>query len=230
MDERFHENALQIRSAITQQKCEPVQFRAALMNVPAIERDTWVDSVFGLDNLLDDGPELPSGCVPYLPCAVDVLLRIADLVPVRATDVFVDIGAGLGRAAALMHLLTGASALGIEVQSGHVAAARELVNRLNISRVTFVHGNAVQGASEFAGGSVFFLYCPFSGERLVTLLKHFEAIARSRRICVCSVDLPLPPCEWLEREGEDVGDLAIWRSRTSAIHASATTPFTVYRP
>ena len=215
MDERYHENAHQVRSAITQQKCDPVQFRAALMNVPAIERDTWVDVVFGLDNLLEDGPELPSGCVPYLPCAVDVLLRIADLVPVRATDVFVDIGAGLGRAAALMHLLTGASAMGIEVQSGHVAAARELANRLKLSGVTFVHGEAVQVASEFAGGSVFFLYCPFSGERLVKLLAHFEAIARTRRISVCSVDLPLPPCDWLERVGADVGGLSIWRSGTS---------------
>lgn len=230
MDEHLHESAHQVRSAITQQKCDPVQFRAALMNVPAIERDTWVDAVFGLDNLLEDGPELPSGCVPYLPCAVDVLVRVADLVPVCATDIFVDIGAGLGRAAVLMHLLTGASAMGIEVQSGHVAAARELVNRLHLADVTFVHGEAVQGACEFTAGSVFFLYCPFSGERLVKLLGHLEAITRKRSIRVCSVDLPLPPCEWLERVGSEVGDLSIWRSGTSPNHAITDTPFTVCRP
>ncbi len=213
MDERFHENAKEIRSSITRQECYPAQFRAALMNVPAIERDMWVDAVFGLEELPEDSSELPKGCVPYLPCAIDVLLRIADLVPVRATDVLVDIGAGLGRAAVLMHLLTGASAIGIEVQLGHVAVARELVNRLHLSRVTFVAGDAGQVAPDFAAGSVFFLYCPFSGERLVTLLGHIEAIARTREVYVCAVDLPLPPCEWLERVGPEAGDLGVYRSQ-----------------
>jgi SAM-dependent methyltransferase len=188
-------------------------FRAALLDVPALERDAWVDAVFGLDELPEDGSDLPSGCVPYLPCAVDVLLRVADLVPVRSTDVFIDIGAGLGRAAVFMHLLTGASAVGIEVQSGHVGAARALAQRLGLSDVTFVQGDAVEVAAEFRTGSVFFLYCPFSGPRLVELLGHFEAIARTRAICVCTVDLPLPPCAWLEHEPLDFGDLAIYRSK-----------------
>jgi len=212
VDERFHEDANRVRLSITQGQNDPAQFRAALVGVPFIDRDAWVDAVFSLDELLEDSPELPNGCVPYLPCAVDVLLRVADLVPVSSTDVFVDIGAGLGRAAVLMHLLTGASAIGIEVQSGHVNAARVLATRLRLTDVRFVAGDAVQAASEFAAGSVFFLYCPFSGERLVKLLKHFEAIARTRQICVCSVDLPLPPCDWLERVGEQMGDLAIYRS------------------
>lgn len=228
MDERFHESADRVRLSITLGQCDPAQFRAVLMNVPFIDRDAWVDAVFGLDELLDDGPELPSRCVPYLPCAVDVLLRVADLVPVGSTDVFVDIGAGLGRAAVLMHLLTGASALGIEVQTGHVNAARALATRLCMTNVKFVAGDAVQAAPEFALGSVFFLYCPFSGERLVKLLEHFEAIARTRPICICAVDLPLPSCSWLERVGPEAGDLAIYWSKGS--EATTDAPFTVFPP
>ena len=79
-------------------------------------RDAWVDQLFGLGAPPEDGPQLPVGCVPYLPCSVDALLRVAEHAPVRASDLFVDIGAGVGRAAALMHLLTGAPAFGVEVQ------------------------------------------------------------------------------------------------------------------
>jgi precorrin-6B methylase 2 len=144
-------------------------------------------------------------------------VHVADLVPIRSADVFVDIGAGAGRAAVLMHLLTGASAIGIEVQSGHVDVARALAVRLCIADVTFVVADAVQVAPDFATGSVFFLYCPFSGERLTTLLGHFETIARTRPICICCVDLPLPPCSWLERVGPDGGELSIYRSMATSI-------------
>jgi SAM-dependent methyltransferase len=216
VDERYHASAGQIRLSITQGECAPPQFRAALSSVPALERDAWIDAVFGLDELLEDGSDLPAGCVPYLPCAMDVLLRVADLVPVRSADVFVDIGSGVGRAAVVMHLLTGASVIGIEVQSGHVNAARALTQRLGLGNVTFVQGDAVQLTTEFTAGSVFFLYCPFSGERLVKLLGHFEALARIRSICVCAVDLPLPPCQWLERVPVEFGDLAIYRSSFTA--------------
>ena len=59
-------------------------------------------------------------------------------------------------------------------------------------------------------GTVFFLYCPFSGERLETLL---AALPRDHEIRVCCVDLPLPPCAWLTLESTSEGDLAIYRSR-----------------
>ena len=54
--------------------------------------------------------------MPYLPCPVDTLLRVIEHAPLGAADVFVDVGSGLGRAAALVHLLTGARAVGLEVQ------------------------------------------------------------------------------------------------------------------
>ena len=44
----------------------------------------------------------------------------------QASDVFVDVGSGLGRAAALVHLMTGARAIGLEVQPALVAAARDI--------------------------------------------------------------------------------------------------------
>ncbi len=178
---------------------------AALGRVPPPERDAWVDRVFELGPPPDDGPELPRGCVPYFPCAVDVLMRVAE--HVRADDVFVDVGAGLGRAAALVSLLTGAEAIGVEIQPSLVRAGRELASRLG-ARVSFVEGDASE--VEVARGTVFFLYCPFSGERLVKLLDRLATIAHPIRL-LC-VDLPLPPCAWLTRDPPRAGDLEIWRS------------------
>jgi SAM-dependent methyltransferase len=187
-------------------------FRAALLRVPPTQRDAWLDSVLGLGELPADGHELPRGCVPYLPCSVGSLLRMVEQAPVRPSDVFVDIGAGPGRAAMFVHLLTGAPAIGIEVQRALVLAAREVTSRLRLSRVPCLEGDAAELTRLMTIGSVFFLYCPFSGERLDRLLDGLESIARTRMIRVCCVDLPLPPRSWLTPKSPLCGDLVIYRS------------------
>lgn len=202
------------RSLITRGLADPSLFRAALLGVPPSERDAWLDLVFGLGELPGDGPDLPRGCVPYLPASVDTLLRVVELAPVRSSDVFVDIGSGLGRALALVHLLTGARAVGLEIQAELVRAARHLMKRLQLSRVSCIEGDAAKLTGAVDAGSVFFLYCPFSGDRLAKALADLERVARTRMIRVCSVDLPLPPCPWLTRqEAAPPGDLTIYRSR-----------------
>src|SRR5262249_12315503 len=147
--------------------------------------------------LPDDGPELPRGCIPYLPSPVDTLLRMVELAEVRSGDVFVDVGSGLGRATALTHFLTGAGAIGIEIQAALARGSRELAVRLNAPRVWVVEGDAVELTGYLTIGSVYFFYCPFGGERLERVLDDLGSIARPRRIRVCSVNLPLPSRPWL---------------------------------
>jgi SAM-dependent methyltransferase len=190
----------------------PSLFRAALAAAPPSARDAWVDRAFGLDGLPADGPALPSGCVPYLPCSVDTLLLLVEHASVRASDVFVDVGSGVGRAAALVHLLTGARAVGLEIQPPLVAAARELAARLGLTDLAFVEGDAIERAPALASGSVFLLYCPFSGTRLDKLLACLEPIARARAIRICCVDLPLPPRDWLTFASSPSPSLAIYRA------------------
>jgi SAM-dependent methyltransferase len=192
---------------------EPSLFRAVLAAVPPGARDAWVDWAFGLDGLPADDPALPSGCVPYLPCSVDTLLLLLEHAPVSASDVFVDVGSGLGRAAALVHLLTGARAVGLEIQPPLVAAARALAARLGLRDLAFVEGDAIACAPALASGSIFFLYCPFSGARLDKLLTCLEPIARARPIRICCVDLPLPPRDWLTLASTPSPALAIYQTR-----------------
>jgi SAM-dependent methyltransferase len=211
------ESAEAARSLIVRNLVAPDLFPTPLLRVSPAERDAWVDSVFGLGELPDDGSDLPVGCVPYLPCSVDAILRVVERAPVAPSDVFVDVGSGLGRAAALVRLLTGARVVGLEIQAELVLAARDLMSRLNISGVSCIAGDAADLADVLDVGSVFFLYCPFSGDRLAKVLAALEVVARTRAICVCTVDLPLPPCPWLTPpEAAPPGDLAIYRSRGAA--------------
>jgi hypothetical protein len=200
------------RRAIERGVHDPAAFRAALLDVPASDRDAWIDLVLGLDELPPDGPALPAGGVPYLPCSVDMLLRVVDEASVRATDVFVDVGAGAGRAMALVHLLTGAGAIGLEVQPELVHAAHALTARLGLSRVRCIEGDAASLAAFMVVGSVFFFNCPFSGARLAKVLDDLEPIARTRPLRVCCVCLPLPARPWLTRDPGPGGELEIYRS------------------
>jgi len=206
------ESARRLRALIDRSLRDPALFHAALTNIPPSARDVCVDDAFAIEGVLDDGPALPSGCVLYLPCSVDALLRLVAQAPLRASDVFVDVGAGLGRAAVLVHLLTGARAIGLEIQPQLVAAARALATRLRLPDLSFVEGDAPELASALAAGSVFLLYCPFSGDRLGRLLDALEPVARARPIRICCVDLPLPARDWLAPAPTPWSDLAIYRS------------------
>jgi SAM-dependent methyltransferase len=212
VDEGERESADRAWSMIAGGRCDPAQLRAMLGGVPPAARDAWVDRALGLEAIPEDGPELPRGCVPYLPCPVDALLRLVEHAAVGPEDVFVDVGSGVGRAAALVHLLTGASAIGVEVQPALVSASRDLAARLRLPSVSFVQGDAAEIIPTRAVGSVFLLYCPFSGERLAKLLADLEPVARTRAIRLCCVDLPLPPCGWLEKVPSVGNDLVIYRS------------------
>lgn len=190
--------------------------------MPKLERDAWFDAVLGLDavgGVLEDGPELPRGCVPYLPSPVDALIRCVDAAAIRASDVVVDVGAGLGRAAAFLRLSSGASVVGVEIQRALLREARGMVQRVGLSRVTFLEGDGVAAIGEVGearAGTVFFLYCPFSGERLERLLDGIEGAARegaatSREIRVCALDVVLPARRWLAQVSPVASDLGVWR-------------------
>lgn len=211
MHASHRESAERVRAALESGRRDPAWFRSALLEVPFTERDAWLDRVLGIDEVYDDGPELPRGSVPYLPCSVEHLLQIVERAPVRASDVFVDLGAGVGRAATLVHLLSGASTIGVEIQPRLVAAARELTARLSLANVTWIEGDAAELDERVASGTVFFLYCPFGGKQLDKVRSHLELIARAKSIRVCCVDLQLPPCNFLTLRSSEVG-LEIFQS------------------
>jgi hypothetical protein len=151
------------------------------------DRDTFVDELLGFDYVPSDS-NIPRGGTPYLPCGVDEIMRMVHDVPLRATDTFVDLGSGVGRVSILAHLLSGARSGGIEIQRPLVGVARERTEALRLPEVTFELANVVDVELD---ASVFFLYSPFGGDMLRTVLAKLEALARTRPIVVCTVDMEL---------------------------------------
>ena len=188
----------------------PGASRQALLAVPPLERDAWLSRLFGLEQIPDDGA-LPRGCVPYLPAPVDSVVRAVDELRITTDDVIVDVGSGVGRAAALFQLLSEAEVICLELQPQLVQASRELFSRLGRQRVSFVLGDAVEQLPALERGSVFFLYCPFSGERLERFLAGLRPFAEKRELRLACVDLPLPELPWLE-ELPGAGSLQLYRS------------------
>ncbi len=201
-----------LRSSLVRNGLTPATFRAALTGIRAEDRDAWVDLLLDIDELPEDDPLLPRGCVPYLPCSVATVLEAVQQAAVTSDDVFVDVGAGLGRAVVLTHLLTGAECIGLEIQPGLVRAARERAASLNLSRVRFVEGDAVDLIRSITLGTVFFLYCPFDQDRLDRVLGDLEHIARTRPIRVCCVGIPPLDRPWLAPVPTTSVDLAVYRS------------------
>jgi SAM-dependent methyltransferase len=188
--------------------------RTTLDSLPSHGRDAWLDRVFDVDSLAADGHELPRGCVPYMPCPVDLLLQMVDGAQVENGDVFVDIGSGVGRAVALVHCLTAAGAIGIEIQPNLVESSRALARDLNKSRIAIIKGDAVDLVTFIQTGTVFFLYCPFSGERFERVLDELQGIAMTRPIRICCLGLPVVNRPWLELMSPENGELLIYRSIT----------------
>ncbi|GMU61945.1 MAG: hypothetical protein AMXMBFR34_37080 [Myxococcaceae bacterium] len=222
MKDVLRQTAETLRQALAARLVPPAEFRSALLAVPPTERDAWLDVVFDLHDVAEDGALLPRGCVPYLPTAVDDVLRAMELAQVGPGDVILDVGSGLGRAALLMQLLTGAVTIGIEIQPALAQASRRLAARVHGSRFAVVEGDAAEPSPHLVLGNVFFLYCPFGGARLTRLLGRLEALSRARPIRVCCVDLPLPGCPWLEPVSFDGGALAVYRSARASTAAATS--------
>jgi precorrin-6B methylase 2 len=174
-----------------------------LMTVPSHDRDAYVDRELGFEEPPPD-EGLPPGGVPYLPTAVDDIIAVVREIPLRPTDMFVDLGSGIGRVAIIAHLLSGARTHGIEVQAALVKMAQERAAALGLTRVTFEHANVVDAELD---GTVFFFYSPFNGETLRRVLKKLETLSQRKRIVLAAVDIEFPHERWLRRR--DSASLAV---------------------
>ncbi len=154
--------------------------------------------------------------IHYESTPVSALLELVDRVPLTAEDRFIDIGSGLGQVAMLIHLLTGVDAVGLEVMSAFVEHAAREAATLGIHGVTFRQGDA--RTADLCAGTVYFLFTPFRGRMLQTVLTRLRREARARPLTVCSFG----PCteqiatkEWLTLQEPQMNHefrLAIFRS------------------
>lgn len=181
-----------------------------MLAVPVTDREAFVDTLLAIPEAPPDQPDLPRGAVPYLPAGVDEVLALVAEIPLRPQDHFVDLGAGLGRVVLLAHLLSGAKASGIEIQAALVAAATHCAQDMGLSQVHFHCGDA---ASSPLDGSVFFLYSPFTGATLRTVLDRLAGLSAQRPLVIATVGLELPGEAWLRPRASSLPALTIYDRR-----------------
>ncbi len=184
--------------------------RAALTVLPPAERDRWFDQTLGLGDPPDDVLPLPLEAVPYVPCPVDALLRMVDEAPIRPSDVFLDLGAGIGRALLFVHLLTGARAQGVELQPHLVALGRAHCERLGVEGVALLEGNAADHVPE---ASVVLLYSPFNGDTLRRVRARLEPLGARRAVTVCAVDCELDGLAGFDRRASSSPAISFYDAR-----------------
>lgn len=179
---------------------------------PGLRRDeAGYDALDALVNgLLLSGP-LPEETlaahpemVYYQQTPARIVLELVERARLGPEDVLVDLGSGLGQVAALASLLSGATARGIEIEPAFAAYAARCAADLGLARVSFVAADARH--ADLSGGTVYFLYTPFSGGVLRAVLERLRAEARGRAIRLftygpCTAEVAREA--WLRSEGDD---------------------------
>jgi hypothetical protein len=151
-------------------------------------RDEIVSGVLQLREPSEPRLHPVPGMVFYQPTPVRHILHLIKASALSKSDVFVDLGSGLGHVALLTSLLTGARTFGIEVEAAYVARAQECAQDLRLSRVRFIREDA--RTADLCSGTVFYLYSPFTGPILADALDRLRRESTSRPIKICA----LGPC------------------------------------
>lgn len=102
------------------------------------------------------------------------LVRRADLGP---EDRFYDLGSGTGQVTTLVHLLSGATARGVEFEPAFCEYARACAAALRLTQVEFINADARR--ADYGEGTIFFMYTPFEGAMLLGVLERLRERSRS---------------------------------------------------
>ncbi|HEY4907344.1 MAG TPA: class I SAM-dependent methyltransferase [Candidatus Acidoferrum sp.] len=158
--------------------------------------------------------DLPSEMVAYQPTPARHIFEMIRRAKFTPKDVFVDLGSGLGHVPLLIAICTSARAIGIDLEPAYVECARHSAEELRLHSATFLTHDARD--ADLSSGTVFYLYTPFRGAILRTVLDRLRAEADTRAIRVCSFG----PCTtivmaeaWLTLDPNDSGRISVFRSR-----------------
>lgn len=148
----------------------------------------------GLDVLLDGLFQLKTAPAATLATTVEmvhceetparVLLDLVDHTPLTSADVFYDLGSGLGQVVLLVHLLTGVRAKGVEIEPAFCTFAQQQAQSLGLTEVAFINSDA--RTADYSDGTLFFMFTPFRGQLLQSVLDRLQQEAQQRPIRLCT--------------------------------------------
>ena len=115
-------------------------------------------------------------CFGFQPSSINLLLAALETVNLDKTDCLADLGGGDGRAALLMHYLSGASAVAVERQKFLVNRGQNYIKRNKVPGVQVIHSDVRD--FDFSDTNVFLLINPFEGEVLRDTTKRINERAK----------------------------------------------------
>ena len=166
----------------------------------------------------EQSKELEPEMVFYQKTPVRIIFELAGKCNFASSDVFFDLGSGLGQVPMLVNLLTGIKSIGIEFEPAFCEYSMNCAKELGLSDVHFINTDARK--ADYSGGNVFFMYTPFEGDMLKEVLEMLlkESLERGIRIITYGPCSSVVATEsWLIPES-DTGsinpyELYIFRSR-----------------
>ena len=152
--------------------------------------------------------------VAYQPTPSRHILEMLKHTKLTDEDVFVDLGSGLGHVPLLVAICKKVHAVGIELEPAYVECARQCAEELSLTNAKFVAQDVRH--ADFSAGTIFYLYTPFRGAILRSVLDRLRAEAQTREIRVCTFG-PCTPVvgteSWLERDLSQSGHITTFRSK-----------------
>lgn len=190
--------------------------------------DGFANAVLGFDDTaLQPQVELDPEMVFFQATPVRCVLELISRAQVSDADVFFDVGCGTGKVLMLVALLTGATAVGVELEPAFCDFARGRVAALGLRRIALRNEDARQ--ADCSDGTVFFLYHPFTGAILDEVLERLRVQTQGRCIRLCTLgrcSFVAAQQGWLELVGPgalDEFELAVFRSKTAPLRHPTST-------
>ncbi len=146
--------------------------------------DELIAGVFAFEEPDDDHVATQPESVFYQPTPMRHVFALIASGIFSARDVVVDLGSGLGHVAMLLAIATGARCIGVEREPSFAACARECAQGLGLDRVSFIEQDARD--ADFSAGTLFYLYTPFTGSTLRSVLDALHQASLTRRLTLCA--------------------------------------------
>jgi SAM-dependent methyltransferase len=145
--------------------------------------DVFLNGLLRLDTIPQETRAREPEMVFYQPTPARVILELTEMTSISPADVFYDLGSGLGQVCILIHLLTGARTRGVEFETAYCDYARQSARQLNLPEIEFINSDA--RLANYSDGTIFFMYTPFKGAMMESVLQkiEIESLGRSIRVC-----------------------------------------------
>ncbi len=146
--------------------------------------DELIGGVLRLEKPEAEVALLEKEMVRYQPTPARHMMDLIRQAALTEKDVLIDLGSGMGHVPILAGVCSSARCIGVELEAAYVHCARLSARALGLGNVSFVQLDA--RVADPSAGTVFYLYTPFTGSILRSVLDSLCKAAANREIRVCT--------------------------------------------